>query len=137
MKKTPAEYLGEGCAILDPLLNHFGFKFEFGGSGAGSGGPFAFGNYVSGDRRLELHYRSSLGLVTYHFADISLDHPSYMKAVLGTDGGNRYPGFSDEPLAPFEGLKSDLENYASAFLLGDKKQFADYANSSKRRPRLP
>jgi hypothetical protein len=137
MSKLPADYLRESCAILDPVLNRFGFTFKFEGAGASSGGNFAFGNYLCGSRRLELHYRFSLGLVTYHFAELTLDHASYMKALLGMDGGNHYPGFSDEPLAPFEGLKFDLEHFASAFLLGDKGQFADYVEESKKIPRLP
>ena len=128
MRKSPVESLRDGIAILDSLLQSYGFKFQMGGSGHSSGGPFAFGNYVSGERKLELHYRHSLGLVTYHYGDITMDHESYMRAILGSKGGNRYPGFSDEPLAPFEGLKFDLENFASAFLIGDKKQFAQYAS---------
>jgi hypothetical protein len=78
-----------------------------------------------------LHYRNSLGLVTYHFGLLSLDHDSYMRAVLGPNGGNHYPGFSEEPLAPFEGLKFDLEHYATAFLLGEKEEFAGYVNIAK------
>ena len=131
MRKLPVEYLREGCAILDPVLNLSGFKFELGGSGASSGGPFAFGNYVSGDRRLELHHRFSLGMVIYHYGELSVDHESYMRAVLGADGRNRYPGFSEEPLAAFEGLKFDLEHYASAFLLGNREQFAHYAKAAE------
>ena len=53
-----------------------------------------------------------------------------MWAVLGADGGNQYPGFSEEPLAAFEGLKFDLEHFASAFLLGNKEQFARYAKAA-------
>jgi|SRR5271165_2934614 len=124
MRKPPSECLREGSAILDPILQRSGFKFQWGGSGPSSGGPFAFGAYVLGERKLELHYRHSLGLVTYHFAEFSLDHDSYMRVLLGPRGGNHYPGFSEEPLSQFENLKFDLEHFASAFLVGDKEEFA-------------
>jgi hypothetical protein len=93
----------------------YGFKFEFGGAGASSGGQFAFGSYFSAERRLELHYRYSLGLVSYRFGELSIDHVSYMKAVLGSAGGNRYPGFSDQPISPFEGLNSTWNTLPLAF----------------------
>jgi hypothetical protein len=54
-----------------------------------------------------------------------------MRAVFGPSGGNHYPGFSEEPLAPFEDLKFDLEDYATAFLLGDKEEFSCCVNASK------
>jgi len=117
--------------MLDPTLCRYGFEFQWGGSGVSSGGPFAYGAYVLGGRKLELHYRHSLGLVTYHFDGLSLGHDSYMRAVLGPNGGNHYPGFTEEPLAPFEGLKFDLEHYATAFLLGDKEEFTRCVNASK------
>lgn len=106
-----------------------------GSSGPSSGGWFAFGNYVSSNVRLDLHYRHWLGLVTYHFGAMSLEHESYVKAVLGSEGGNRYPGFTDEQLAACDGLKFDLEHFASAFLLGNHEEFvrcARIASESKR-----
>jgi len=130
MDKLPIDLLREGCALLDPILNSHGFTFELGGAGSGSGGPFAFGYYISGDRKLELHYRYSLGMVTYYFGDTFMDHESYMRALLGPAGGNRYPGFSDEKLAAFEGLKFDLEHFGSAFLFGDQKEFARCASAA-------
>jgi hypothetical protein len=48
--------------MLDPILHWYGFEFHWGGSGPSSAGIFAFGAYVSGNRKLELHYRHSLGL---------------------------------------------------------------------------
>jgi hypothetical protein len=123
MRKSPAECLREGCIILEPILGKHGFEFQWGGDGPSSGGPFAFGAYASAGRKLELHYRHSLGLVTYHFERHSLSHKSYMRAVLGSGGGNHYPGFSEEPLAPFEDLKFDLEHFATAFLVGDLEEF--------------
>ncbi len=102
-------------------------------SGLRSGGPYAFGSYILGERRLALHYRYSLALATYHFGDLGLDHDSYMRALPGPDGGNGYPSFSDEPLAPFDGLKYDLEHFGNAFLRGDKEAIAALLKSAEQR----
>ena len=117
--------------MLDPILGSHGFSFRQGAAGQGSGGPYASGIYVNGDRSLEIHFRFSLGLVTYHVGKRSLDHESYMRTVLGNRGGNRYPGFSDDPISGFENLAYDLRNFASAFLNGDSKEFARYAAAAE------
>jgi hypothetical protein len=124
VKKTPSEILHEGCKFLDPVMNAQGFSFREGPSGKSSGGLYASGVYVNGPRELEIHYRFSLGLVKYHFGAACMDHESYMRAVLDDKGGNKYPGFSDDPLAAFRDLAYDLQNFARAFLDGDSKQFA-------------
>jgi hypothetical protein len=124
MEKQPIEILREGRGILDPLLSQHDFSFDGDFSGKGSGGRFACGSYSNGDRKLEFHYRFSLGLVTYHFGKNSLDHDSYMRALLGKTGGNRYPGFSDDPMAGFRDLAYDLQNFATAFLNGEFEKFA-------------
>ncbi|SRR5258705_12811371 len=118
----PASSLLEGCRILDPILNPRGFTFRPGQVGKGSGGPFAMGEYVHGKRRLELHFRWSLGLVTYHFHDLRLGHEDYMWSLLGAKGGNRYPGFSDDPLQGFRDLAEDLRQHAGAFVSGTDEE---------------
>ena len=124
MKKPPTEILREGCSIFDPVMNEHGFSFQEGPAGRSSGGPSASGVYVNADRRLEIHFRYSLGLVTYQYKERSIDHESYMHALLGYNGGNRYPGFSDDTLAAFHGLAYDMQHFATAFLTGDFKEFA-------------
>src|SRR5438105_8860936 len=101
MKMPPVEILREGHSILD---HRHGFSFQEGPAGRGSGDPYASGVYVSGNRKLEIHFRFSLGVVTYYFEQTSLDHESYTCALLGTNGGNKYPGFSEDPLDAFKGL---------------------------------
>ncbi len=92
---SPQEALRLGREILDPLLAARGFHFVPGGTGASSGGEFASVEYVRGDRRLELHFRHSLGLVRYHVGSVSLAHDEYMLA-LGQSGVVQYaPEFSD------------------------------------------
>ena len=133
MENTSLNILRESSKILDHVLHSHFFKFHLEGSGPSSGGPFAQGVYTNGTRKLELHFRHTLGLVRYHFGNLSMTHDSYMYAVLGPQGGNRYPGFPENPLLAFENLKSDLENYSSAFLVGDEKEFARCAEIAKKR----
>jgi hypothetical protein len=137
VKRDPAEILQQGCSILDPVLSRWGFAFLSGASGKSSGGNFASGDYVNGNRKLEIHYRFSLGLVKYHFADQAIEHESYMRAVLGEKRENKYPGFSDEPLDAFKGLAYDLENFASAFLTGDFEEFLRQVISQEEWKKLP
>ena len=94
-------------------------------------GPFASGEYVNGNRKLEIHFRYSLGLVTYHFGEMSVNHESYMRVLLGEKGGNKYPSFSDEPLSAFEDLAYDLRNFATAFLTGDFEAFHRFAMAAE------
>jgi len=137
VKRDPAEFLRQGCTTLDRILNRRGFAFVPGGSGVSSGGNYASGDYVNGDRRLEIHFRFSLGSVKYHFADQAIEHESYMRAVLGEKGGNRYPGFSDEPLDAFDSLAYDLEHFASAFLNGNYEEFHQCVTSSEKWKKIP
>ncbi len=137
MGNRPLEVLSEGRRILDPVMHPFGFSFVDAASGRGSGGQYACGAYVNWDRKLELHYRYSLGLVTYHFGKTSVGHEAYMRALLGTSGGNKYPGFSEEPLDGFRGLAYDLENFAGAFLKGNYKEFQKYVIAAQEWERTP
>ena len=103
----PKEALLDGAKILDPVLLPKGFQFQFRKEGKGSGGNFAWGEFVRKDRRLELHFRQSLGLVRYHVGDQSASHESYMQE-LGAWDQCRYPGFSEVPAAAFHDLAHDL-----------------------------
>ena len=137
MKTEPLEILNQGRAILDPVLQRHGFVFEGATVGQGSGGRYACGTYVNGNRRLEFAYRYSLGLVTYRFGQTSVDHESYMRGLLGTKGGNKYPGFSDEPMDGFKGLAYDFENFATAFSSGNCEEFERCVITAKEWKRTP
>jgi hypothetical protein len=121
--KDPVQTLEAGRLLLDPALSSHGFIWTRGKTGASSGGSFACGEYTRENRRLELHFRHSLGLVTYHVARQSIDHSSYMRVLLGPVGGNHYPGFSNDPLDAFRHLAHDLTTYCSAFLTGSDDEF--------------
>ena len=134
----PSRILSRGLKLIDPVLLPLGFRWTDGRSGSSSGGDFASGEYVRSDRRLTLHFRHSLGLVTYHVGELSIDHATYMQVVLGSAGGNQYPGFSSDPLDAFRHLAHDLANYCSAFLSGSDEDFEVIAcQSVQGRPKLP
>jgi len=128
---SPSEILLRGVEILDPVMRLHGYAFTFREADKGSGGDFAWGEYVRGERRLELHFRRSLGLVAYRGGPSVVQHEHYMRAKLGRNGGNQYPGFSDEPLDGFRHLAHDLEQYASEFLSGSDAEFAAMAVRAK------
>lgn len=116
MTSTPAETLRAGAEIVRAVMKPHGFIFAFRGEGTGSGGHFAWGEFVRQDRRLELHYRASLGLVRYHLGAQHASHEGFMGAI-GVLGCNRYPGFSHDPLDGFRDLTHDLQ-FATDFLSG-------------------
>ena len=109
--------LYKGRSYIDTIMKQHGFVWEQMASGNSSGGNFDSGRYVNGNRSLELHFRFSLGLVTYHMGDISISHEDYMRHIAPR-GAAEYPGFSDEPLSAFSHLANDLSKYASDFLSG-------------------
>ena len=94
-----------------------GFNFDMAGQGTSSGGPFAWGEFVRDERRLDLHFRHSLGMVRYHIRDKSASHESYMREI-GLWEGCEYPGFSADAFEAFRGLAHDL-GCAEDFTSGD------------------
>jgi hypothetical protein len=137
----PDECLQAGRETLAPLMECHGFSFAALSSGASSGGNFASGEFrrQQGDdlRRLELHVRHSLGLVTYNLGGLALSHADYMRALLGPHGDNDYPGFSDNPLDGFRHLLHDLERYATDFLAGPGDEFERCVRDTERLRAVP
>jgi hypothetical protein len=117
-------HLAAGVELLSPLMHGSGFSFASLTSGKSSGGWSSSGEFrreQGGElRRLELHFRHSLGLVTYHLGGITLGHADYMRALAAR---NEYPGFSDDPLDGFRHLRHDLERYGADFLTGPGDEF--------------
>ena len=135
------ELLLRGAELLKPLFLKHGFVFAPLGKGKGSGGRFAFGEFRKEDRRLEFHFRYSLGLVTYHLGSESISHEEYMCSVLGKPHLSQYPGFSDDPFDAFLRLREDLENYCDDFLDGTDDLFRNRIKDAHARwagkPKLP
>ncbi len=125
---SPQNILREGAAILEPLLLEYGFAFVEGASGKSSGGHYARGSFVRGDRLLELHFRRSLGLVRYHVGDASVAHDEYVRLVTG--GRGEYPGYSSDPLDGFRHLLTDLERHGRVFLSGSDEEFQELHKSA-------
>lgn len=118
MKKNASEMLVEGAKLLEPLLLSHDFRFRLLKTGHSSGGQFASGEFTRGFRRLEFHYRYSLGMVTYHLGDSSMGHEEYMRSLLGKPYASLFPGFYTDPLDAFRDLLGDLESRAGEFLSG-------------------
>ena len=134
-KATPKAILLKGVEVVNPVMNSAGFRFSFEAQGRGSGGNFAWGRYLRGDRSLDLHFQHSLGLVQYHIGKDTIDHESYMR-FLGIYGQSEYPNFSTDPLDAFACLSRDLAKYCEDFLGGDGKQFREFAMRLKANPKL-
>ena len=112
-------------AVLGPR----GFSFVLRGEGQGSGGHFAWGEFVRSDRRLEIHFRLGLGQVVYHAGSTSASHEAYMQQ-LGQLERCRYPGFPNDPMQAFHDLAHDLA-FAEDFLSGDASVLLDAARKEK------
>ena len=137
----PFETLKAGVLILKELLSEHRFSDSLIASGRGSGGTFASAEFLRGNRRLELHFRYSLGLVTYHVGSLTLSHEDYMWSVLGKRWASHYPEFSKDPLDGFRELRWDLEEYGAAFLSETDTDFLKCAENvallKSREPQLP
>lgn len=124
-----------GAEILVSALGPYGFSFILEASEKGSGGQFASGAFCKNDRRLELHFRDSLGLVCYHIGQNSLDHETYMR-LLGVYGKNQYPDFPDDPLQSFHHLAADIEKYCDSFTAGNGTRFHALAVAFQENPTM-
>ena len=137
--ERPIDVLRAGCELIAPVLVSDGFQFRLRDAAPSSGGHFAWGEYVRGDRGLALHVRASLGLVTYHLGDLQVPHEAFVRTVHGASGGNAFPGFSNDPLDGFRHLRHDLERYGAAFLRGTDEELRSLlrrtVEQEQRRPR--
>jgi hypothetical protein len=60
-----------------------------------------------------------------------------MRVLLGDKGGNKYPGFSGDPLPAFESLAYDLEHFATAFLEGNLEEFTRIVTTAEEWNKMP
>jgi hypothetical protein len=127
----PVDVMMAGAAILDRELSPAGFTFQLTRQGHGSGGDFVIGRFTRGDQFLELHFRHSLGLVTYGWGDDALPHADYL-AGLGVTGA--YPGYGIDPADGFRHLAEDLAGPLSGFRAGDRGGY-ERGLQAARRPR--
>ena len=135
MKNEAIAILKEGRTYIDPIMESNGFSWVSGFSGKSSGGFSDSGVYVKDDRRVELHFRWSLGLVTYHIGDIQISHEDYMLYVAGK-GKASYPGFSKDPIDGFKHLAEDLQKYGHDFLSGSGAKLLEAIKNKNERSKL-
>ena len=128
---NPKEELINGVKELEPILEPYGFKFVLESEGLSSGGRSACGAFLCGDKRLELHFRYSLGLVSYQIGNIKIDHSDYITAQ---NGKGSYPGFTSEPIDAFKHLADDLRKYGEPFLKEDSTKFKELEKILKTNP---
>ncbi|HWG19831.1 MAG TPA: hypothetical protein VG225_04810 [Terracidiphilus sp.] len=117
--------LERGSNILEPRFVRHGFVYKKIGAGPSSGGHYAAGEFRKGTRRIEFHFRYSLGMVTYHLGAQSMFHQDYMRSILGRENASHYPGFSSDPLDGFHHLLQDLEEHCGEFLSGSDESFSN------------
>jgi hypothetical protein len=115
-----AAILDQGALILGDVLAPSGFIFVPGVHGNGSGGPAAQGQFIRGRQSIDLHFRWSLGLVSYTWDDETISHADYLRALSATGA---YPGFSHDPLDGFRHLAHDLSGPLAGFVAGDRTEF--------------
>lgn len=118
MHINPEEILRQGSELLKPLFSGHGFALVPLSKGKSSGGQFASAEFRRGDRSLEVHFRFSLGMVTYRLGSESMSHEEYMCSVLGKPHQSHYPGFSKDLLDAFRDLHYDVRNWGQEFLKG-------------------
>ena len=129
---TPEQQLYDGVKTLSPYLEPLGFKFELKGTGKGSGGHFAYGHFIKKGglfgktKRIELHFRWSLGLVGYYLGNLALSHQDYIDLV-SKQGQNKYPNFSGNPQDSFHCLLWDLQHLLNDFTENDAVIFKERA----------
>ena len=128
---NPKEQLLEGVDILEPILAPYGFKFTSESEGPSSGGKFACGAFISGNKRLELHVRYNLGLVSYQVGNIKMQHTDFLYAQ-GVKG--QYPGTTSTVINAFRNLAEDLKNYGKPFLNTDTTEFDKLAKYLEENP---
>jgi hypothetical protein len=130
--------LERGVTSLAEVLGPAGFEFIETDDGTTNGGTFASGEFLRGDRRLELHVRSSLGLVRYHFGNEALSHDDLVRGVRALQAiseEGQYPGFSSDPMAGFVHLRHDIERFGAIFLRGGAKAFRELKKWVNKHPR--
>lgn len=131
---SPRAELEKGVEILLPIMEANGFRFVFENEGNSSGGNFSQGVFVSGNKRLELSVRWSLGCVEYQISGSSISHAEYMEAI-GKKKEASYPGFSNEPIEAFNHLLADISQYCDLFLMGSDEEFIKLINEYKSKPK--
>jgi hypothetical protein len=99
---------------------------------SGSGGVSAAARWTKGEQSIELHVRAALGIVDYVWGTDRFGHKDYLRVL---DRVGAYPGFSADPIEPFEHLAVDLKGVASPVLELTEDEFHDIARRVRALPK--
>jgi hypothetical protein len=67
---------------------------------------------------------------------MSVSHDAYLRALTKGEGGNQYPGYSDDLLDGFRHLAHDLQKFCDDFLSGDSKVLIATAQDQRAREEI-
>jgi len=132
MQSDVLKMMSDGAEYMKAALEPFGFKFRILKTGNSSGGKFCEAKFTRDNRRIELHFRWSLGLVRYHYGNINASHESYIEA-LGMQNKSQFPGFYEDELEGFQKLAQDIDLIRSDFIEGDCNILHKAAETGARR----
>jgi F0F1-type ATP synthase assembly protein I len=120
---------------LNPILNEIGYVFEHSGNGVSSGGSFASGYFVNGEKKIGLIYRAiaGLGSVNYEYGngEIGTSHSDLMRYLGKEDvsklkyDASKWLSYSTDAGSVADALLYDIQNFSKDLLISTEEQFAE------------
>jgi hypothetical protein len=116
---------------LNPVLNPLGYSFESDGYAVTSGGPFASGFFVNGEKKIGLIYRSfsGLGSVNYECRQSAVSHSDLMR-YLGKEeesklkyDSKKFSSYARDDGDVLGALMHDIQSFEIEMLTGSSEQF--------------
>jgi hypothetical protein len=84
--------------------------------------------FICSPRSVELNHLYSLGPVIYSIRKFSVEHTSYIQALVLTTAA-QFPCFGDDSISGYPALLHDLENLLSSFFVGSEDDFIAIAKT--------
>lgn len=132
-KRSDAEWLKDGAALLEDLFERHGFKFGGVREHTAGNRSIAVGSYTRRGRAVELQVRSGVLVAAYVANERRLLHPEYLER-RGVAGQMRFPGLSKDPMNAFRRLRADLLRFGTSFLSGRGLKEFEGAPGTARKP---
>jgi hypothetical protein len=116
---------------LNPVLNPLGYVFEADGYAVSSGGPFASGFFVNGEKKIGLIYRSfsGLGSVNYECRQSAVSHSDLMRYLGKEDqsklkyDSKKFSSYAREEGDVLDALIHDIQSFEIDLLTSSSEQF--------------
>ena len=134
MTESPRDQLARGVEILAPALEQHGFVYAPSHAGVGSGGHFASGNFTRNSRKLSLHHRWGLGIVTFGVEEFVSPHADYVSFLGVGDRSTLLWMPLASGLDRYHALRFDIETLFGDFTTGDASMLT--AAARKYAPRM-